>query len=441
MLARVARLRRCRVRVRRRPFSAVSAPPRQETIVVPCRSNGSITVDVHHAPAVASPTLIYLPPGPVVPEDSDAQARIISTLAQTTGATIACINYRLSPSHQFPTPIHDVLEGYDWVAANLARKHLERLGVCAELVGASLATMLALTECRKGGPRIGAAAVNNPIGDWVFPDDLPHASPSELLEPDAPEETAYPANGDLMTWWAQQDDQEAIVTSRQRPKRAKKQSAPSAWTLNSDSHFLPTLTLSGERDVLFQKAEHFFDRFASPIHFFRSPHGKLLYPQDEDTLASASPSTDNAEESVDLDVHMSIDHYESLENISPGPPDMPTLVRCRSYARVYPPSSTNLDLPFFRISAGSQSPLLDQSTELAKHIKRSIMRQRLKARAGRVQWHDQEEKAMYEEVAGQMVSLELANGVGLWSQLDHDPLSQSDVENAGRWLAKAMVAS
>lgn len=96
-------------------------------------------------------------------------------LRETAAATIARINYRASSEFQFPTPFHDVLFGWDWIRENLLldkfdRSYLARLGVCGELIGGSLATMLALTECRIGESRIAAAAVNNPIADWVFRD-------------------------------------------------------------------------------------------------------------------------------------------------------------------------------------------------------------------------------------------------------------------------------
>jgi acetyl esterase/lipase len=139
----------------------------------------------------------------VVPKREDEEHRVITTLRDSAGVTVARINYRASPDHQYPTPFHDMLFGWDWIRENLLvdefkRPYLARLGVCGELIGGSLATMLALTECRLGESRIAAAAVNNPIVDWVFPDELPVVDPSELPEPMAPDETAFPADEDIM---------------------------------------------------------------------------------------------------------------------------------------------------------------------------------------------------------------------------------------------------
>ncbi|KAJ8104449.1 hypothetical protein OPT61_g10750 [Boeremia exigua] len=162
-----------------RSYAAVTAPPREEHFDVPCRSNGSIRLDVYHALDASAPILLYLPPGPVVPPDPDAEERVIAALRASSAATVVRINYRASSQHQFPTPNHDVLYGYDWIQENMLldgaqKPYAARIGICGELMGGSIATMLALTECRVGESRIIAAAVNNPIVDWVFPDDLPH---------------------------------------------------------------------------------------------------------------------------------------------------------------------------------------------------------------------------------------------------------------------------
>ena len=154
------------------------------------------------APKPSAPILLYLPPGPVVKKSLEDEERVITTLQDSSAATVVRINYRASSLNQYPTPCHDVLLGYDWVCEHLlidefSRPYLARLGVCGELVGGSLATMLALTECRLGESRIGAAAVNNPIVDWVFPDELAVIQPEDLPEPQYGDETQLPADEDL----------------------------------------------------------------------------------------------------------------------------------------------------------------------------------------------------------------------------------------------------
>jgi len=395
----------------------------------------------------------------VLPDHSQEEARIISVLSASSRATIARINYRASPEHQYPTPYHDVLFGYDWIIENLlrqesdplARKPLAQLGVCGELVGGSLATMLALTECQRNKHHIIAAAVNNPIVDWVFPGDLPLAPPAELPEPARPDETQFPADQDPMTWWIAAGKEglgptseiptaaveESVSTSQKRLKRAPKPPPPTSWERNSDNGILPTLTLSGERDVLFRQPEDYLDRFASPIHFFRSPHGLLIYPPSNDFVTSSSPS-EQPQDPFDWETRMDIVHFESMKTTPALIPQFPTLVRCRAYARIYPPSGTNLALPQWHITSGTTSPLLDQALELAKMTKRSTARQTLRMNTFRDLWHDPAEKTKYEAYAKERVLLNTTEGLGLWTQQDNNPDWESQAKKVGTWIGKLL---
>ncbi|KAH8722931.1 Alpha/Beta hydrolase protein [Phaeosphaeriaceae sp. PMI808] len=401
-----------------RPFSPVTAPPQREQITVPCRSNGSITVDVFHAPAPSSPIVIYLPPGPVLPTSSDDQERIISILRHTTAATLVRINYRASSLHHHPTPLHDLLFGYDWIRDNLLHDDFQRpflapIAVCGELIGASLATSLALTECRLGQSRITAAAVNNPIVDWVFPEDLPTVHPSKLSEPLAADETAFPASEDI-------GDLPSIKPRRKREESSHKISPVTAWQRYGDNPTLPTLTLLAERDILFHRPEDCFDRFASPIHFFRSPHAQMLLPLQDDMLASTSP-----DELLDAETQFNLHHYASVDPKTTPRPELPMLT----------------SLPNWNITTGKTSPLHDQAKELTKVLRRSVARHSLKAHAGRTRWHDASEKAMYEENAEQRILFNTLDGFSLWSeQIDSEDGGQN-VQNLGTWMKQHLELS
>lgn len=378
----------------------------------------------------------------MIPEHEEEDERVVTALAASSQSTIARINYRFSPQYCWPTPLHDVLHGYDWISENmlLPRNPLSRLGVCGELAGGSLATALALTECRVGGSGIVAAAVNNPIADWVFPDDFPVNEPENLPEPQAPEETAFPADGDMMTWWAEQEEKEPEKKPAKGSKRTKKKPKgppPTSWTANADNPIVPTVSLSGERDVLFEKPEHLFDRFASPIHFFRSPHGHLIYPQSDDIQAS-SPS-DVPQDPLDLEAQMYLNHYESEARETPDSgPETPVLSRCRAYARIYPPATALLSLPQFHITSGSQSPLLDQASELARMLRRSMARQALRSKTARVMWKDPTEKKKFEDWADQRVHFDTTEGVGLWSISD-SPEQTARIEKIGQWMNRSLT--
>jgi acetyl esterase/lipase len=92
--------------------------------------------------------------------------------------TLVTLRYRLDPpTKPFPTPIHDTLAGLDWVLDNICAADsvvnslgshvIPRLSIYGSFVGASLATMLALTEPR----HLHSVNLLNPIVDWVGLED------------------------------------------------------------------------------------------------------------------------------------------------------------------------------------------------------------------------------------------------------------------------------
>ncbi|KAJ4983664.1 hypothetical protein SVAN01_10822 [Stagonosporopsis vannaccii] len=416
-----------------RAYSIVTAPPREERFDVPCRSSGSIKVDVFHALDASAPILIYLPPGPVVPPNPEAEQGVIAALRASSAATVVRINYRASSQHQFPTPYHDVLYGFDWIQENLLldsaqQPYVARLGICGELMGGSIATMLALTECRVGESRIAAAAVNNPIVDWVFPDDLPLVSPAELPEPASNEETSFPAEEDMLASF------KAVKVGELAKEKAKRRRKPKAapltsWQAWAHSSVVPTLPLSEMRSVLFRRQEDIFDRFASPVHFFRSPHAQLILPQ---ACVSALDQPDYA---LDLETQMSLNHYNSFNRESPEPPGPPELTRCRSYARVYPQAGNGkVSLPAWNITTGSESPLHDQASELSKVLRRSVARHAIKSHTGRTRAHDPLEKQYYDEYAEGRVRFQSQLDTGLWTQQLLGAQGSHHIEDVATWM-------
>tara|TARA_R110002003_G_scaffold3_13_gene68 strand:- start:13637 stop:14788 length:1152 start_codon:yes stop_codon:yes gene_type:complete len=374
---------------------------------------------------------VYLPPGPVVPGSSEEEDAIISALREHSAATIARINYRASSMHKYPTPIHDVLAGFDWIRDTLIRDefnrpYLARLGVCGELVGGSLAAMLALTECRLGESRIGAAAINNPLVDWVFPEELPLVDPSGIPEPIAADETALPADEDPMDYIAQMLP---AKSARKRRKPSAKTPPLTAWQRYSDNATIPTRTLMAQRDQLFRRPEDYFDRFASPIHFFRSPHAQMVLSQSSDASPSLQPDILH-----DVETQMSIDHYAAVGSQKFSVQDLPTLTRCRAYTRNYPLAGTKISLPAWHVTTGLESPLSDQTNELTKLLRRSIARHTLKSHAGRTRWHDATEKQMYEEAAEERVHLIERPGAGLWTRQNGNTDWTRHIHEMGSWM-------
>jgi len=281
-------------------------PLRQATLLVSALFNNLIVNSIYHPsrPSSQAPTIIYLPRGPLLHTTYPP----LSTLALSANATVVSIHYRLSADIPYPTAIHDVLAGCDWVQKHLVRYdvHLDsaypslttmRVGVCGELIGGSLATMLALTECRPRDATLNAAAVGNPIADWT---------------------ALFPA-----------------------PERSE--SADGRISEESLIHV---------REELFSKPEHYHDPFASPLLFFRTPSSSLPDPYNQ---GLPGPSLD-----------LPPDPYALGEDV-PTVPD-----RLRRSHRKYPPAGSALRLPHMRIEVGQQSGVRQQGEDLAERLLKSV---------------------------------------------------------------------
>ncbi|KAF4541926.1 Alpha beta hydrolase [Lasiodiplodia theobromae] len=368
------------------------------TVQVECRSNGHVPLRILQRQQQPSPILLYLPPGPLLSGHSPLdQEDILHQLQQASGATVISIDYRLGPEHRYPTPVHDVLTAYDWVLEHLAsqpqhcspnRPHLARIGVCGELIGGSLATMLALTECQLASHRIVAAAVNNPVVDWIFPSDL-----QELQHDDAESEN--------VSAWLEDLALSMGGGSVPRENKLKKNPAtqPSSWDSYAHNPALPSSAIAHARSELFPNPDAYFDRFASPIHFFRTPGINYVVPvKTEDDLASEVPTEFNIMDSVE-----------------------PVLEERRRSHRIYPPTGLALRLPLLSVSVGEESVLLDQAEEFVRLMKRSMSRD-----------FDSEDEA------NRRVGLRLRPGAGLWSGPFRGPNWEKEIGAIGAWFGRVL---
>ncbi|KAF4776735.1 hypothetical protein HER10_EVM0008420 [Colletotrichum scovillei] len=144
--------------------------PDIESVDVPCRSSGAITVDLHNVNRhpTATPLMVYIPPFSPTPGYLTPVPHFLMPYPT------AVINYRWSPSRSespvstppeaehdpepdfnfttpltWPTPLHDVLAGYTWITENLlpsGTNSRRDIYVYSSHAGASIATSLALTE-------------------------------------------------------------------------------------------------------------------------------------------------------------------------------------------------------------------------------------------------------------------------------------------------------
>ncbi|KAJ5634505.1 hypothetical protein N7528_002347 [Penicillium herquei] len=247
----------------------------EQTFLLPIGNSGTVSLSVIKSTATKdadssrSNVILYLPPGPLfkgLNSDEDAIQNKLNShtwsgsstsiekklsnstypspqhaLASMTSATVVTLNYRLGSSktetpstspepvkfHQYPTPVHDTLAGFDWIQSNLQP---EKLGVFGSHIGGSLALMLALTEAKS----VHSVAAVQPICDWPGLD--------EYCKPD------------------NETDISGKSRSRQKKSTRRKGSAP--------PDLVPLLQA---REQFFSSFERCFDAFASPILFLRSP--------------------------------------------------------------------------------------------------------------------------------------------------------------------------
>ena len=236
------------------------------------------------------------------------------------------------------------------------------IGVCGELVSGSLATMLALTECRptKGG--VKAAAVGNAIVDWTS------LSPA----------VSY---------------REATTSTNARqvaPKRSANQPGP---LLSNDG-------LLHLRSRLFTRPEKYFDPFASPLLFLRTPGSDLASLVDgiDARQAFDEPSADDSTTA----------HDASLAQ-----------TKKRRSPRKYPPSASGLRLPYMRFDVGIESSLREQSEEIVELLSRSAKH-----------WEDESYGALDREAVSKRVRLVERSGLGLWGE--------KELRELGTWFGDVL---
>ncbi|KAF2670256.1 hypothetical protein BT63DRAFT_232963 [Microthyrium microscopicum] len=388
--------------------SVIQRPAASEIVNLPVRYS-SITLNVLEP--ISGPkfetVLLYLGAGPFLGQANQPgfDEPIIAALGAASNATIIRIGYQAEAGFPFPIAVHDVLAGYDWAIERIAERNedsqrsaIGKIGVVGQLFGGSLATSLALTESRRGvwPARVQAAAVNNPITDWVVPD-------REKLE------LAAAQFGVLKVDDADPDTENIMARSN---KSKRKGPALSSWQKYKDSNVLGAKDLLKARKSIFTKEDSFYDVFASPIHFFRTPGIEFPLP------ASTLPDSETDE-----------------------PPDY-TL--SRKSRRVFPPAGSNIMLPHYRMTTGEESILASQNEEFILSLYSGEVSRHLKThglRASHLKHLDedqQNEVDFISEQADVKFKSYALPGVGLWG-VGPGNLWRSDAEMAGDWLRQVLT--
>lgn len=206
--------------------------------------------------------------------------------------------------------------------------------------------MLALTECfhtpAELEPQgISALAVGNPVLDWTA------LTPSYATQ-NAPQAGVFRKVGGF-------------------PKGANNES-------------LSVNGLCDIREAFFSQAEKCFDPFASPLLFFRTPTSEVpneATASTEHSLLNGGPEDEN-------------------------PLSLP--VKKRRSARKYPPTGSNLLLPWTRVEVGKDCGFKDQGADLVEMMRKSFRRSEV------------ERIADAKDAVRRNFEIVEREGIGLWDQ-------------------------
>ncbi|KAI9808876.1 MAG: hypothetical protein M1827_007151 [Pycnora praestabilis] len=308
------------------PYSTVVSS-RSDDVKVKVGSSGHVVVNIHHpltGSGQHSPIILYLPKGPITSTALNPfRSNPNEVLPSYSNATIVQINYRLSTSRKFPSPIHDVLAGFDWVVKHLLpiQQAQARIGIYGGLIGGSLATALALTEChypQTKRPSISALAAHDPILDWT--------------------------------------GLSSTATSRKLSSKLKATPGTAPEQEQTDA-------LLAARNAFFSAPASYHDPFASPLLFFRTASTPLPASQSVADMIAEMSITGNPSSFKSPDIEIEECERE-MEGVRQS--------KHRKYHLRYPPVALSLRLPYMRISMNSNSVLREQGLEFAKCVRRSI---------------------------------------------------------------------
>ncbi|KAK7744707.1 hypothetical protein SLS62_010126 [Diatrype stigma] len=223
-----------------------------------------------------------------------------------------------TPLH-WPTPLHDAMQGYDWILKNLAPPEYKRRDVytCGSYLGASLATSIALTESYPHEHMAvrGCVALNG-IYNWTMflPDHPINQPPKKNRSKNKGEDDGHRSN----------DPKPPLGSSSSSTLRPPPDPA--------------VLKLKQQAGALFSQPDGLFDPFASPCLFFQTPG--LLVPR---TFTEPATAADyyRATMSMALEDFLSPDDpltaEEFLRLVRPRAP--------RRSAVAFPPWNSTLKIP------------------------------------------------------------------------------------------------
>jgi len=135
-----------------------------------------------YRPAGARGTIVWLHGGGWVLDGIDSSDAMCRILADSAGATVISVDYRVAPEHPFPTPLDDCWEALRWVAAQLDGDGWP-LVIGGDSAGGNMAAVIARRARDAGGPPLAAQILVYPVTDhdMTTPSYLEHGANEMLL--------------------------------------------------------------------------------------------------------------------------------------------------------------------------------------------------------------------------------------------------------------------
>ena len=115
------------------------------------------------------PGLVYFHGGGLVAGSVDTHDAIARALANASGCRLVAVDYRLAPEHRFPAAVVDSCSATSWIANHAAEFGIDaqRLAVCGDSAGATLAAVVCQSLACSQDVRIAFQCLVCPIMDFV----------------------------------------------------------------------------------------------------------------------------------------------------------------------------------------------------------------------------------------------------------------------------------
>jgi acetyl esterase len=115
------------------------------------------------------PGLVYFHGGGLVAGNLDTHDPVCRSLVASSGCRVLSVDYRLAPEHPFPAAIEDGAAATAWISAHAQDLGIDpqRLGVCGDSAGATLAAVVCQEMSVSGEARLACQFLLCPILDYA----------------------------------------------------------------------------------------------------------------------------------------------------------------------------------------------------------------------------------------------------------------------------------